>query len=372
MKNLKALRFSIFVIYFWLNQFPTLLKLNLNFLKKASFSNNELFPMNLTNEFNIVAVIVTYQPKFEPLNQLLTALIHQVDQIVIIDNASDVSIEAWQTQHQIVKTKIITLKENQGIASAHNIGILWAQNIGAEFVLLMDQDSIPALNMVETLRLAYLQAVTHFNKQPIAAGPICIDTRSSRKSFFVIEQNGVPMRWRLKSNLPPYDFLNEVSFLISSGTLINLKALLNTGGMRSNYFIDHVDTEWCFRARAKGYVLLGVPNANMKHTLGDKVKNIWFFGWRQVSYHTPLRDYYMFRNTLLLFRDVKTTLLWRFYLIWRLMQFLIYFLIFSSQRLHRLYLILLGIKHGLLGVSGKLDVKTSKCTLIPISDIDPN
>lgn len=320
----------------------------------------------------VVAIVVTYQPKFEPLNKLLNALIHQVDQIVIVDNASDVSIKSWQTQNLMVTTKILTLRENQGIASAHNLGILWAQNNGAEFVLLMDQDSIPAPNMVETLMLAYLQAVTQSNKQPIAAGPICVDTRSYRKSFFVVEQNGVPMRWRSKPNLLPDNFLHEVSFLISSGTLINLKALHDVGGMRSNYFIDHVDTEWCFRARARGYVLLGVPNASMQHTLGDKVKNIWFFGWRQVSYHTPLRDYYMFRNTLLLFRDVKTTLLWRFYLIWRLVQFLTYFLIFSSQRLYRLYLMLLGIKHGLLGVSGKLDLKTSKCTLITISDIDPN
>ena len=319
----------------------------------------------------VLAVVVTYEPDLQTLEQLLKVLVVQVDAIMVVDNGSQVNLQIWINEHKLSTINLIALIENKGIAAAHNVGIEWANNYGADFVLLMDQDSVPAPNMVPVLIYAFLEADQKKGCfKPIAAGPMCVDSRTNKRSFFVIEQHGMPSRWRSNTNLLPNNFSHEVSFLISSGSLINLKALQSVGGMRSNYFIDHVDTEWCFRARANGYVLLGVPNAQMQHTMGDKVKNIWFFGWRQVAYHSPLRDYYMFRNTLLMFRDVKMSIFWQLYLLWRLIQFSSYFLIFVNQRSQRFYCMTLGIVHGVRGISGKFDLKTGQCTQIPESDLD--
>ena len=327
--------------------------------------------MTKSYKLGVVAVVVTYQPKFEVLDHLLNALSTQVNFITIVDNDSHVNLQAWINQRNSPAIELILLGENKGIAAAHNVGIKWANNNGAEFVLLMDQDSIPDPDMVQVLMLAFSEAEKKGHSVPIAAGPMCVDTRTAKKYFFVIEQYGVPSRWQSKSNTYPSNFSHEVSFLISSGSLINLKAMQTVGGMRSNYFIDHVDTEWCFRASAKGYSLLGVPKAQMQHTMGDKVKNIWFFGWRHVAYHSPLRDYYMFRNTLLMFRDLNMSIAWRLHLLWRLVQFSSYFLVFTHQRGERFYCMTLGIRHGVRGVSGKLDLKTGQCTPIPKSDLDP-
>lgn len=318
----------------------------------------------------VVAVIVTYEPEFNFLEQLLDALEAQVESIVIVDNGSQENLENWNNKRQ-KPVHLLLLEENRGIAAANNEGILWAEKKGAEFVLLMDQDSIPALDMVQNLKFSLVNADKNAISLPIAAGPISVDSRTAKKSFFVREQNGIPFRWQSAAILTPDNFLRDVSFLISSGTLINLKALQTVGGMRSNYFIDHVDTEWSFRARAKGFRLLGIPSAQMQHTLGDKVKNVWFLGWRQVAYHSPLRDYYMFRNTLLMIKDVKMSVMWQLHLIWRLVQFSSYFLLFTPQRGQRFYCMTLGLAHGLQGISGKLDLKTGQCTLIPKSDIDP-
>lgn len=327
--------------------------------------------MSRSYRSNVVAVVVTYQPKLGVLGQLLDALTSQVKSIVLVDNGSQVDLEAWNTQRQSSAVEVLLLGENQGIAVAHNVGIKWAQNNAAEFVLLMDQDSIPAPDMVQMLTFTLLEMENKSDFKPIAAGPICIDMRNAGKSIFVTERNGIPTRYHPVIPISRGSSSVEVVSLISSGTLINLKALWNVGGMRSNYFIDHVDTEWCFRARAKGYSLLGVPSAQMQHTLGDKVENFWFFGWRQVAYHSPLRDYYMFRNTLLMCRDVEMSVIWRLHLIFRLVKFSSYFLIFTHQRAQRFYCMALGILHGFRGVSGKVDLKTGQCTQIPKSDLDP-
>lgn len=320
---------------------------------------------------SIVAVVVTYEPEIEVLGQLLDALVLQVGSVVVVDNGSHVDLEAWNNQRQTPSVEVLLLGENRGIAAAHNVGIQWALDGGAGYVLLMDQDSVPARDMVKKLMFALLEVEKNADSTPVATGPVCVDTRTGAKSFFVIERNGIPTRWQPSISLPLDNFSLEVDFLISSGTLINLKALQRVGGMRSNYFIDHVDTEWCFRARAKGYILLGVPSAEMQHSLGDKVRRVWFFGWRHVAYHSPLRDYYMFRNTLLMLRDVQMSVAWRLHLLWRLVQFSSYFLIFTPQRGQRFNCMLLGIVHGLRGISGKVDLKSSRCTPIPISDLDP-
>lgn len=319
----------------------------------------------------VFAVVVTYQPNFANLEQLLDALILQVESIIVVDNCSHEDVKAWSNNKYKSVVKVLVLSENQGIAFAHNAGIQRALNSGAEFVLLMDQDSIPELNMVQNLSLALLNSQNQFESPVIAAGPICVDSRTGDYYFFSTERNGHPTRWRPESSFTTLNLPLKVSALISSGSLINLNFLKNIGGMRTNYFIDHVDTEWCFRAVDAGYILLGVPNAIMTHTLGDKIKNIWFFGWYQLPYHSPLRDYYMFRNTLLIQRDVNMSLQWRFYLLLRLLKFSIYFLIFTTHRFQRLYCMALGIIHGLLNTSGKVNLETGKCTKIITSNIDP-
>jgi rhamnosyltransferase len=142
-------------------------------------------------------------------------------------------------------------------------------------------------------------------------------------------------------------------------------------GMRSDYFIDHVDTEWCLRALANGYQLLGIHDAKMIHSLGDKAKKIWFFGTRNISEHTPLRDYYMFRNTLLMLKDLSMPFTWKVFLVFRLAEFFVFFLIFSKERPLRFRLMMLGLRHGYNNIRGRLNLKTLKCDPIARTSLDP-
>jgi rhamnosyltransferase len=141
--------------------------------------------------------------------------------------------------------------------------------------------------------------------------------------------------------------------------------------MRSNYFIDHVDTEWCLRARDKGYTLIGVLSASMEHSLGDKVKRIWLFYLRSVAHHSPLRDYYMYRNTILMLRDTKMPFLWRCFVAFRLIPFATYFILFTKNRIARARAMLLGLKHGFAGIDGEVNLETGMCTPIPKTSLDP-
>jgi rhamnosyltransferase len=317
----------------------------------------------------IAAVVVTYHPKHKLLNQLITSLSRQVDLIIIVNNSPCASL-GISAKGYGTSIETLDLDKNYGIAYAQNIGLERAALLGFQYALLMDQDSIPEDNMVAKLHNTFVMGGAE-QANIIAAGPSYVDPRSKVRSYFMVSKFGVPFRYKPNKKNNPLDSVN-VTFLISSGSLISIPKLLQIGGKRSNYFIDHVDTEWCLRAKSKGYTLVGVHSALMEHSLGDRVKRIWFFYLRSVAYHSPLRDYYMFRNTILMLRDTEIPLLWATFLSLRLVQFAAYFLLLTGDRKNRLRTMWLGIKHGFQGTDGEVDLTTEKCTPIPITSIDPS
>lgn len=319
----------------------------------------------------IIAVVVSYNPVVSGFEKLLGTLLPQVAYTIVVDNASSTDMAKVIAHWDDKNVELLQMPENIGIAAAQNAGIERAMQMGAEFVLLSDQDSIPSDSMVSEL-FAALKASHNDYDLPVAAiGPAIVDRRTSQISFFVVERSGFPDRWNPKVTSDKLPVFIDVGFLIASGTLIPIDVIKHIGGMRSNYFIDHVDTEWCFRAKAAGYRLLGTPSTHLEHQLGDAVKRVWFFGYRQVMYHVPLRDYYMFRNTLLMLRDTSMSRIWKIYFLWRLLQFAGYFLVFSRQRWLRLQLMSLGLVHAIKGFSGRLDNQNKECQSVPFSCIEP-
>jgi rhamnosyltransferase len=93
-----------------------------------------------------------------------------------------------------------------------------------------------------------------------------------------------------------------------------MEAVAQIGGLDSDLFIDYVDYEWCLRARARGWRVVGLPSVRMTHALGDEVRLV--FG-RQVLVHRPRRQYYLIRNAVLLARRRSLPRHWRLHLLGR-------------------------------------------------------
>ena len=215
---------------------------------------------------------------------------------------------------------------------------------GADMVLLLDQDSEACPEMVETLRNALDQ-----EPRAAAAGPRSIDQRTGH-SFFLVDDARWPRQrvYALEQKHPPV----KVGFLVASGTLIRVAALDGLTPMQSDWFIDHVDSEWCLRVQSQGWILLGVPDAHLKHRLGDEVTKVWFLGWRTVAHHSPLRDYYMFRNTVLLVKRPYVSLRWKLFFLSRLVQVAGFFVLLTPQRLKRLQMMSKGVVDGIFNRTG--------------------
>lgn len=290
----------------------------------------------------IISISISFNPDLKILNKQLHALKNQVDSMIIIDNGSrKIIINELKFICQKFNVNLIVLGYNSGIAHAQNIGINQAINLEAAMILMLDQDSEPMPEMVSILK----DKLTASSKAA-AAGPSSIDQRTGKISSFVLP-NGTQFKITKDS-----DFI-EVGFLISSGTLIKVEALKDIGPMLAEWFIDHIDTEWCFRARSKGWQLLGVPNAVLSHRLGDSIIRFWWLRMRNIATHSPLRDYYIFRNTILLMKKSYVPGKWKVHFALRLFQFLVFFLIFTKNKIKRLKMMLYGTIDGFKNKTGK-------------------
>lgn len=321
---------------------------------------------------SVTAVVVTYQPDRRGLFELLRALMPQVSKIIVVDNASVESAPfEWHLSHVFPSLELVQLSSNVGIASAQNHGIALAIDSGASHVLLSDQDSVPEPDMVQKLLAGLLQCNQESDDLPVAAiSPATKDIRTGHVSTFVPagrRRAGGVNRTHEIASLPTVD----AGFLISSGMLIPVEVFTAIGGLRSEYFIDHVDTEWCFRARAAGYRLVGLEQPLLNHSLGDEVQKVWLFRERHVYTHAPLRDYYMARNTLAMSKGGNLSLGWSAHFLWRIVQFFGFYVLLSNNKRRHLKMLFLGLLHGLRGINGKLNLVTLQTEPIPRSPLDP-
>ncbi|MDE2387465.1 MAG: glycosyltransferase family 2 protein [Betaproteobacteria bacterium] len=301
---------------------------------------------------DIVAVVVTYNPDETTLIASLNALLSQARTIVIVDNGSVAKVEIILqklTSERLGALNFLPLKHNFGLGEALNAGIAQARKMPAAFVLLMDQDSIPEPGMLNELRSAH----TKLRNQGIQVGAVGACYRSNTtgefSQFTRVTQFGFS-----KSDCDRRIGYVRTDFLISSGSLISIPTLDRIGLMDKDLFIDHIDTEWCFRAQSKGFKLYGVCTAVMQHSLGERRVRLWFGRWRTIAYHQPFRYYYMFRNSVLLWQRPYMSAAWKRADKLRILLLFLFFTLFSSNRIVNLRMMLKGLNDGFNRRTGKL------------------
>jgi len=289
----------------------------------------------------ITGVIVSYNPDMDALRHLATAVAPQLDQLLVVDNGSRDDVGLGDT----MPAEVIRLADNYGIARAQNIGIEQARANGSDYVLLLDQDSVPASDMVVTL-LTALSIKEAEGSKVACVGPRYTDSRKLDAAPFVRLEG---LRLKRQACERPTAII-DVDFLIASGCLIPLSTIEVVGDMVEEMFIDYVDIEWGLRAQSKGYRSYGVCGALMEHALGDESIA---FGKRHVPVHSPLRHYYHVRNAIWLCRQPWLTKRWRIVLLWRVACQFAFFSTMTAPRLQHARMMTVGLFHGIISRMGK-------------------
>jgi rhamnosyltransferase len=303
----------------------------------------------------VVSIVVTYFPDRDIFEQLLSGLLAQTDYVVIADNTPgpvDVKLQhIIDTSDSPVRCRLIRSGENRGIAAAINSGWIEAQDLNADFILLSDQDSQPADDMIAKLIHAY-DRQSAIGKRVGAIGPVYTDIHTGLTYPF---QAHIPDKFFYGHKMPTErEPIVEALTLITSGTLIPAAVFQLVGPMREDLFIDQVDIEWCHRARSEGYKLFGAGSATMFHRMGEESLRVWYLGWRNESAYSPLRLYYRIRNYIALCKLGYIDWRWKLRSGWYTLGLVYSHVLFGESPLLSLRMSTKGMLHGVLGRMGQL------------------
>lgn len=282
------------------------------------------------------AVLVSYFPDGDTLGRTIASLLEQVDRLYWIDNGTSLPLPSLPASEKLT---CLRLEHNVGIAAAQNIGIKAATNDGASFVLLSDQDTYFPAKTLENL-------VDTFQRWPNAAAvvPLFKDTHKKKDDGFILSST-----WFFSSRSVS-DGEHKLFQAIASGKVLKVDALQKTGLMDESLFIDWVDLEWCWRARKRGFDVIGNAAVTIEHTLGDSAKDL---GFREVNLRSPQRHYFITRNAFhLAFRSSSLSSARRFILFLRSLRYLVAFPLLGQQKIENFRAVSQAFYHALLGRMG--------------------
>lgn len=187
-------------------------------------------------------------------------------------------------------------KDNRGFAGGNNIGIKQAMEKGADYILLLNNDTV-----VEKDFLKKLVETGKKDEKIGILGPVIYEYPSTSSGQDKIHFAGGKINWLYTkgmhiSEMAKLSFGGEklssaisVDYITGACLLIKREVIEKIGLMPEEYFLYCEDVEWCLKARRTGYKCAVVPAAKIWHKVSSSAQAESF---SYIYYHT--------RNGLLL------------------------------------------------------------------------
>lgn len=248
----------------------------------------------------VSAGIVVFRPDPERLLALARVAANECETLLVFVNA--VIEPATCVALEALGARVIFSEVNLGVAEAQNILTEAAILEGRQRILLFDQDSALAPGAVAALSEA-MDKLERAGEVPAVVGPRIVSPPGEEERYKA-------PRYFPRRDRPSYPTANPVQYLIASGSLIDLARWRRVGPMRSDFFIDAIDIEWCFRAWARGFSCWVCPDVVLAHTIGAGRVGGGLLG-PALPDQAPFRLYAYVRNQIFSLRLAHIPLRWR-------------------------------------------------------------
>jgi len=208
--------------------------------------------------------------------------------IIIVDNGSKDGSEAI-LRERFPDIDIIQTGANLGFAGGNNVGIRYALEQGAEFVWLLNNDTV-----VDAEALSAMLHVAKGDKTVGMVGSKIVYHGDPRRLWYagaVLDQERAYRPYHLGLNevdLGQYDEACETGYITGCSLLARKEMMTDVGLLDDELFLYFEDVDWCARAKERGWKLLYCPGSLVYHKVSLSVGGV----------ASPTLLYYTARNRL--------------------------------------------------------------------------
>lgn len=213
------------------------------------------------------------QDTIECIDSLIAARLPE-NQIIVVDNGSvDNSVLSIQARYS-GRIRLIENDTNLGYAAASNQGIDSAMALGADWVLLLNNDTVVAENVFDKL-INYVQ-----NQEAFALfSPIIYYYDEPKTIWYAGDQQilGTLITRREhvgKPNVPPLPEFYPVDFLSGCALLVRRDVFEKIGRLDPGYVMYGEEIDFCWRARQAGYRLACITTAEIWHKVSRSANRV--------------------------------------------------------------------------------------------------
>ena len=280
----------------------------------------------------LAGIIIMFHPEMYVWDNINT-YIEDINILYVLDNSEYYNDNLLSKLQKNPKVRYISMNGNQGLAKALSKGCKLAKEEGYEYVLTMDQDSKFEDNAVAKLK-KYMK--NHKEYSIIAANAKSID--KDGKTLY-IRKSGVDIR--------------EVYWVMTSGSLMNLKDYFEAGGFNEELFVGGIDIDIGIKLHMLNKKIGVLENAIILQRYGNSEERKLFGKKIYVYFGNDINCYYYARNDMYLRLKYGKK-------IWKktgvsLWKGIIKTLLYEDRKLHRIKIRLMGYKDGIFRKMGKCE-----------------
>jgi GT2 family glycosyltransferase len=206
--------------------------------------------------------------------------------VIVLNHETDREDDV-QLKRAYPGVELIALPVNAGFAGNNNVGIQRALALGAEWVLVLNEDTV-----LDPACLSEMLTVANSDKKIGIVGPTVYHYDEPN----VIQSAGGALDglWRPvhegqnEVDRGQYEAPREVAWVSGCAFLVRRALIKKLGALDERFFCYYEETDWCLRAAAAGWRIMHAPAARM-----------WHKGVRRDYRPRPYVAYYMTRNRML-------------------------------------------------------------------------
>lgn len=220
------------------------------------------------------------------------ASLRQIDcpdcRVLVVDNGSDDGSPTI-IRERFPAVRVVENGENLGFTGGNNVGLRYALESDADFVLLLNNDTEVAPDVLSRLVAAaradpsvgIVGPTVYYHERPerIWSAGGAIDWRRGETTMV-----GLNERDTGQFGLEP----RPVDFVTGCALLVKREVVERIGLLDERFFAYYEEAEWCVRARQAGFRIWHVPRAKVWHKIPLDARD-----------SSRVVHYYMVRNQLL-------------------------------------------------------------------------
>jgi GT2 family glycosyltransferase len=268
----------------------------------------------------VVVVVLAWDHIQDTIETIQSLLESDYDnyKIVLVDNSSTDNTVA-SVKSMFPKVHILTSEVNRGVSGGYNLGMKWALEQDAEYVIVANNDITVDPQMIGKLVFAaesdqycgmVMPKIYHYYGDPTRIW--CTGAYHRLLPPAIKMQNYNKLEIKIKHYPLVLEFAPSCVLLITKATIREI------GYFDENFFFYYDDWDYSARTRKAGFKILFSENAIMRHKISmstqKSVKPLtWWrqLGWSAAYYaekNLPTSTRFGFRNWLLLREILKLNL----------------------------------------------------------------